>query len=505
MMYELRPYQKQSITECRNAFKQGHKEVILMSPTGSGKSVIIREIIANAKTDVLFVVHRKILIKQMKETLKGLNVEIATLQKVGKNQTKKYGLVIHDECHYSFNSKLRNNLNFNFYLGLSATPFDSYGYPLKCDKIISFLQMPQLIELGYAAPFKVLSVSNADTSSLKSQNGDYNNKQAFELMSKSNIKRNILEVYEKYCKPKDLKTVVYAVNIHHAEQLQEDFTNAGVKCELIHSRKKTDEIIKNFKDNKFRVLINVSILTIGFDDGDIEALLLASPTKSKILAQQIYGRVSRLPIKSNKKYGLILDCANVVSDAIHPMETIDMSISKEDKGVVKCTNCKAKTKLINRTTEVIDQYEYVVKSTYKCPDCEHIDTTENYKIINRELCEDGTHFFEPINGLQMKQNDKSLNFNLVCKCGFEKKFREVLYTDEELKEITLQNALNSGANWDDVLTILKHECKQAGYKWQYSTRLIDSMKAKRWTPKQSIENIKTVKKMGKKISTLMYI
>lgn len=503
-MFELRNYQTQSIQECQQAFRDGHKEIILMSPTGSGKSVIIRKIIEMAKCDVLFVVHRNILIKQMKETLKGLNVEISTLQKIGRTQTKKYSLIIHDECHYSFNSKLRNNLNFKWYLGLSATPLDNSGSPLKCDKIISFLQMPQLIELGYAVPFKVLSISNVDTSKLRSSNGDFNNKDSYELMSKPQVKKNILDVYLRYCKPNNLKTVLYAVNIHHAEELHREFVNAGIECEVIHSKKKVDTIINDFKNNKFRVLINVSILTIGFDDGDIEALILAAPTKSKILAQQIYGRVSRLPIKSNKTHGLILDCANVITESCHPMETINMNATKESKGT-KC-KCGQLMKLVNRHTKVLNDYEFVIVSDYNCT-CGETLRIENIKLINMSLCPECNNIFEPKSSLEMISSQKDVKFVTYCKhCNYERNFRTILLSDAELKEISLANAINSKEQtWKQVETILKAECKNAGYHWRWAIRCIEVLKNKKINPNTAIEKLKIIKKQNKKLANLMHI
>lgn len=503
MPYELRPYQSKSITECREAFKSGAKEVILMSPTGSGKSIIIRKIIESAKGRVLFVVHRTILIKQMRETLKGLDVEIATLQKISKNQTERYNLIIHDECHYAYNSKLRNNLNCNYYLGLSATPITPDGYSLKADKIISFLQMSDLIDLGFAVPFKVISTSKVDTSKLKSSGGNFNVKESYELMSKSTIQKDILKNFEKYCLNK--KTIIYAVNIQHAEELQKEFSDNGHKCVVIHSKKKCEDIINDFKDGKVKILINVSILTVGFDDGDVEALLLASPTKSLIQAIQIYGRVSRLPVTIKKEFGLVVDCANVIANTLHPMQKIDFNRVKSDK-TIKCNKCKAEVKLIDRKIEIIDRYEYIIRSTYFCNECNNKQIIENIKLFNLEICEGCGNEFESKDGLQLTQGDNSINFDIECaKCGNLKKFREILLSDEELKEVTLKEAMENTETWEQVLLILKAECKKDGYHWRFSLRILDHLKKKKYTPRECVDKIKMLRLSNKKTSMLMYI
>lgn len=503
-MFKLRPYQEQSINECREAFKQGHKEVILMSPTGSGKSVIIRKILEladkpNAK--LLFVVHRTILIKQMRETLKGINVEISTLQKKGKHPTEKYDLIIHDECHYSWNSKLKNNLNSKFYLGLSATPTDADGIALKCDKLINFMQMPDLIEQGYAVPFKVLSTSKISTKNLKKSGNDYNQKEAYKLMAKSEIKRDILNVFNEHCK--DLKTIIYAVNIEHAEELHKEFLDNGIANEVIHSKKKTEDIIERFKNNEVRVLINVSILTIGFDDGDIECLLLAAPTKSVVLAQQIYGRVSRLPIKSNKTHGLIVDCANVIEDTMHPMQRIDINKVKEKRGKKQCKQCGNDMHIINKKVVQNDQVTYTQTTHHRCS-CGYTEITEEMKVYNLKFC-DGCGKQLLAGNVEMKITDKKMEFAVSCECGHENIERSILLTDKELKELEYQETMQGGASWEKVKLLLREECKRNVYKWQYSERLLEHLQMKNKTPKESEALILDIRERGQKISKVMFI
>ena len=86
-----------------------------------------------------------------------------------------------------------------------------------------------------------------------------------------------------------------------------------------------------------------------------------------------------------------------------------------------------------------------------------------------------------------------------------KKFREIILSDDELKEIKLEEAMANGTTWEQVKLILLKECKDAGYHHRYAVRLIDSLKLKKYTPKNAIEEIKKIKTMKKKISNLMYI
>lgn len=503
-MFKLRSYQKEAIQKARESFAKGNKKICLTLATGAGKSPIAREIISlfrdkNPNGKIAYLTFRTVLINQMKETLKGLNVEIDTLQAKGKTQTELYDLVIIDEVHYAFSSKLQNNINSKYILGLSATPVDSYGNALEFDDIVDVVQLKDLIDMGYASPVKVLSNSNIDTSSLKSRAGDFVNSEAYDLMSKSVVQKNIVDTYIKYAK--GLKTIVYGVNIKHCEQLKDEFINAGFKCDSVHSKKKdTNKSLEKFKNNEIDILVNADILTTGFDAPDIYCLILAAPTKSVIKAVQIYGRATRLNPNDKDKTALILDCAEVIKNTVHPLEKLDFNKKKQDKQ--KMCECGKAFKLINRVSNHLNEFEYIVISDYKC-DCGATDRVENIKVINHSLCENCGEIFES-KGVVMEQDNKSLNFDLECNsCGHKRKFREILYTNDELKEMQYNKAF-SGAKWDDVKIILKAECKKAGYHWKWSERALEMLMIK-YSPVEAIEKIKMILKTGKKIGSVMYV
>ena len=65
--------------------------------------------------------------------------------------------------------------------------------------------------------------------------------------------------------------------------------------------------------------------------------------------------------------------------------------------------------------------------------------------------------------------------------------------------------MKNGSSWEDVGILLKHYCKQDGYHHRYAIRLMDTIKARGYTPDLAIKNIQLLRKQGKKISYLMYI
>lgn len=508
-MYELRPYQKEAIHKARQSIINGNKDICLTLCTGAGKSPIAREIVSlfrdkNITGKIGYFTFRTILIDQMKQTLSGLDVDIMTLQKAGKMQTDMYDLAIIDEAHYAKGSKLQNNINAKIKLSLTATPITPDGYALPFDEIIDVVQLVDLIDMGYAAPVKVLSTSKVDTSSLKTQSGDFATNEAYALMSKSAIIKDIVSVYNTHAK--GLRTIIYAVNIKHAELLKDEFIATGIECDCVHSKADDSKIaLDRFKSGDINVLINVDILTTGLDLPDIYCLILASPTKSLIKSTQIYGRATRLNPNDPNKEALIIDCAEVIKNTQHPLQRFDFTKQKSDKSIKKCKECQSVMKLVNRVVRPIDRYEYSVVSDYRC-DCGYEETVQNIKVVNIIPCEACGDPFISSGGIDISTTQTELKFDLVCAhCGDKKPFREILYTTQELKEMTLAKAVSNGETWEEVKLILRSEAKKAGYKWQWADRSIDVLQNKGITPKEAIEKIKMTLKSGKKIGSVVYL
>lgn len=87
------------------------------------------------------------------------------------------------------------------------------------------------------------------------------------------------------------KTLIFAINQNHARALYEDFKEAGVSCDYIVSSKPgSQNTIRDFKENKFKVLINVMMMTEGSDVPDIQTVFLTRETNSEALLRQMIGR-----------------------------------------------------------------------------------------------------------------------------------------------------------------------------------------------------------------------
>jgi len=139
--------------------------------------------------------------------------------------------------------------------------------------------------------------------------GEYNQAELSDLMQKTIHLQTALTAYQKYKEGRS-RCVVFGVDIDHAEKLKKVFSDAGVLCECVHSekaKKQNDEILARFDAGLIPVVVNVGVLTEGWDCRSVDLLILCRPTMSAALFVQIVGRGLRM--FPDKKDVLILDLA----------------------------------------------------------------------------------------------------------------------------------------------------------------------------------------------------
>ena len=119
------------------------------------------------------------------------------------------------------------------------------------------------------------------------------------------IVNHYLENKEKYG-----KTLIFALNVEHCVTLNDDLKKAGVKADYIYSGRDAREneyIIREFKNGKLDVLININILTEGSDVQTIKTVFLTRPTQSEGLLMQMIGRGMRGPKAQGTEVAYIVD------------------------------------------------------------------------------------------------------------------------------------------------------------------------------------------------------
>lgn len=340
----LRDYQEKIVDSIRVEIKS-NKNILVYAPTGAGKTkisqYIIEKLIFQGKK-VLFTTPRIKLAIQTQKSFgfgnlilgnKSINnnslCTIASVQSLySRKITEHFDLIFIDECHFAHGSEYLNYI-FKTYkntkiIGLSATPVDENNYLLfGYDTIVNDITVKQLIDLNFLVDVEVYtSLVQPKTETIAIVNGDYNQTQASEIVRESTILSNTISEWQKLASKK--KTLVFACDIAHAEELKKEFKNIGFEVDAVHSKMNEKDIEKSYKKfhkNEISILINVDMATFGFDEPAIECLLFARPIRSMRLFKQMIGRGLR-PFKDKEKC-LIIDCANVILENGFPTDEIN--------------------------------------------------------------------------------------------------------------------------------------------------------------------------------------
>lgn len=250
-------------------------------------------------------------------------VVISTIQSARQPDTleilKKQGfsLCIYDESHRAASESSRHVLSsLGFFdtqeyllTGFSATPFrtDSKGLGEIFDKVVYHKSIKDLIALGYLSqPVGIKIKTDLDLSTVQTEDGDFKTESLASVMNTSEMIGVAVDSWMEQAK--DRRTVAFGVTVSHAQNLAEEFRRRGVAAEAIHGGTPQDErasLLERFKNGAISVLTNCQILTEGWDAPEVSCVLIAKPTQSKGLYQQMAGRGLRL--FPNKQNCLILD------------------------------------------------------------------------------------------------------------------------------------------------------------------------------------------------------
>ena len=141
-------------------------------------------------------------------------------------------------------------------------------------------------------PKAIYVYSDVDLSNVKTVAGEFNQRQLEDAVNTENRNDIITDAYIKYASDRK-STIVFASGIAHARDICQSFKDKNIVCDYIDSTIEDTQrelVISNFKSGKLPVIVNVGVLTTGFDFEPTDCILMCRPTKSKILYTQIIGR-----------------------------------------------------------------------------------------------------------------------------------------------------------------------------------------------------------------------
>lgn len=386
-MYKLRPYQLDAVQATLQHFRREKAPAVLVLPTGAGKSLVIAELARLARGRVLVLAHVRELVEQNFEKFKSFGLEagiysaglnrkestqkvifgsIQSIARADQDFFKDFSLVVIDECHrISLSGETQYQQVLTFLkeanpeiciLGLTATPYRlglgwiyNYNAATKTQKTteerffkkcIFELTIRSMIKEGYLTrPIKIDSpVACYDFSSLKLHGTSYVTSQVEALLKDQKritplIIKNIIDM-----STDRLGVMIFTSSVNHAVEIMQSlppYVSALVVGDT--ESKERDEIIEAFKARQLKFLVNVSVLTTGFDAPHVDVIAILRPTESVSLYQQIVGRGLRL--SPNKQDCLILDYTGQDHDLFSPEIEEDRPNSQAVKVEVLCPSC----------------------------------------------------------------------------------------------------------------------------------------------------------------------
>lgn len=376
---EPRAFQIDAHQQLRQGFRDGHKNQLIMAPTGAGKTYlglrICNEAMQKGKRAV-FLCDRTTLINQTSEVASayGLDdhgviqanhwkrrpdklLQIASVQTVAKRAFwPALDVLVIDEAHTMYKPWVEYAQNTGAaVIGLSATPF-STGLGKVFTNLINATTMHELTQSGVLVPMRIFSCTKPDMTGAATAGGEWTDKAAEERGME--IVGDVVTEWLRFAENR--KTIVFGATIKHCEELAQQFVNQGVMAAVFTSHTTATErqlLLEEYRkhDSHLRVLISVEALAKGFDVPDVGCVCDARPLrKSLSTAIQMWGRGLRSSPDTGKKDCFLLDFSgNIVRfaedftevffnglDKLDDGEKLDKKIRKDEdyelKGCPKC-------------------------------------------------------------------------------------------------------------------------------------------------------------------------
>ncbi|AXT30839.1 DEAD/DEAH box helicase [Pseudoalteromonas tunicata] len=386
-MYTLRHYQQEAVQNTLSHFRKTSDAAVIVLPTGAGKSLVIAELARLAKRKILVLAHVKELVEQNCEKYQsyGLKASIfsaglkqkslkeqvtfGSVQSLGANLAQlnePYSLLIIDECHRVDNTETTQynkvisqlkSLNPDLkVLGLTATPYrlgmgwiyhhHYHGFVRGSSespfvKCIYELPLRYMIKNKFLTPPEVLdaAICHYDFAALATDSFGRVSGNDLNQMLKEN-QRATKAIIEQVIELSNERqgVMIFAATVEHAKEILSYLAEHNAVLVTGETDNTTrDNIVRDFKARKIKYLVNVSVLTTGFDAPHVDFIAILRPTESVSLYQQIVGRGLRL--SPGKTDCLVIDYAGNGFDLFYPEVGAKKPSTDSEPVQVLCPGC----------------------------------------------------------------------------------------------------------------------------------------------------------------------
>jgi DNA repair protein RadD len=381
MQLILRDYQAAAFDAAREHIRQGRRRVLIVAPTGSGKTVLASAIMEMSRSKgnrANFVVDRLSLISQTSDTFDryGLDhgviqashpryrpsmpIQVCSVQTISKRGWPEASLDVFDEAHVLHAAhKARLQQGQTVVVGLTATPF-TRGLGKHFDAVVNVTTTRRLIESGWLAPYRIFSCAEPDMTGVKvTSMGEWDEKEA---SSKAlQVVGDVVAEYQRHGEGR--KFICSAVDTAHVDELARQFLAAGINVATYTYRDSEEdraEVTEEFRKpaSSIRGLITVTAASRGFDVPDVSCVIMARPLRKSLAEHiQLLGRGLRISPETGKTDCLVLDHSGNAARFYADCEAFF------DEGIAELDDGKPKEKKKAEKAEV---------EPVKCPTCRHL-------------------------------------------------------------------------------------------------------------------------------------
>jgi len=470
LSFVLRPYQLKALECIRGLFRIGKKKVLLHLSTGGGKTAVFCELAklsaSNGKR-VCIVVRGRSLVDQASKRLSSYDVDHGVLMAndhrfddtklvqvvsvdtcVRRNNYPNADLLVIDEAHLATSDsfmKFLEHYQHSYIVSVTATPWVEAGMMhLVADKdsVVYPISLQELIDNGHLVAPKYYVSSRFSVDGIAIRNGEYKDDEAILSFKEQGVVGHVVENYLKNCVG---RTLLFAINIEHANWISQIFKDSSIDNIVITGDTPIDERM----DLVYRhdLIINIGTMTTGVDIPDLKNLILCRPTQSKNLYVQMLGRGTR-PYPGKKFFNVFDHVGNVETHGFI-----------EDEEPAKPEPFKRTRHSIGEApVKVCKQCSYVVHAAKKeCPECGFIfppSEKKTLKIGEGELKEivdkDLARFQRDLNNLMRKAwkngwKKGSIYYKLIDKHGIDhvEKNKKLLFSAYKIFDQWEKDGVNS--------------------------------------------------------------
>lgn len=356
----LRGYQERAVERMLAALP---RSPLLASPTGSGKTVIVCELIRRFGKRVVFCAHRRELIYQGVERLaehgieagiimsgeprRDLAVQVASVQTLARRDLPATDLVIFDEAHHATAESYKRLATLP-HCGVTATPFRLSGEALGdvFGEIVVAARTQELVDANFLVMPRVFAPHVPSMQNVKRRNGEFETATTSAIMSKPALVGDVIQHWKRHAHGK--RTLAFCVDVKHSMLMRDAFVMAGVRAEHVDGKTPHEErkrLLAQLRDHEIDVLFNVGIAGEGYDLPALEAVVILQPTASLGKHLQIFGRIMR---PWGEKQAVVLDHAGNTlrhgpanQELVYSLEGKVARAANAGLGLKRCLGCYA--------------------------------------------------------------------------------------------------------------------------------------------------------------------